>query len=99
MKDYLTVKEAAKYLKKHPKIINIMKYLKRQYQRDSKFREQMEISLKKILRYKAYIFRKQNRDNYLSRKYFNIAKFPPQTGRVYAYKNSIFPTLRKHAPL
>ncbi len=80
---------------KPDKIIKIMKYLRKQYESDSKFREQMEISLKKILNYKAYIFRKQNRDNYLSEKYFNIAKFKKDPDFLKKINNKSFKKLNK----
>ena len=53
----------------------------------------MEVSLKKILRYKASVFKKFNRTRYISRKYFDIPEFKKNPKALKIINNKSFKAL------
>ena len=75
---YLVLKSGVDILlinKKPEKIRKIIKYLIKKYDMDKEFRKQMKISVKKILRYKAFIFKKNRKPRFFAKKYLNIPEF------------------------
>lgn len=60
---------------KPEKLIPLINFLKKKYKQDKIFREQTINSLKKIIRYKAILFRRENELNYLANNYIQISNF------------------------
>ncbi|MBU1078077.1 MAG: hypothetical protein KKH98_12340, partial [Spirochaetes bacterium] len=53
-------------------IMKIMEFLKLKYKKDKVFRDRLKKSLNKILRYKALLYKRNNKANYFSGTYFSI---------------------------
>ncbi len=79
-------------------IIKIINFLKKKYKKDKLFRQQIISSVKKIFRYKAFIFRKFNNIHYFSKRCFNISKFKKDAD-LNKINNKIFEKLNQDISL